>query len=141
MTDTNEALSGEQRLESRTRRLWTFCALGMAATIAIGLGSGYAAALYEEGALPGWLIVVLWGLALVSFTWFTWGYFRRVDELDVMDNLWAGMIGLYFYCVGLPTWLAFAHIGIAPPMDDVLLYVAVAVVTGIAYGLRKLGLR
>ncbi len=142
MTESNEtALSGEARLKARTRKFWSFCALGFGVALAVGFVTGSAGSLYEAGTLPGWLIYTLWGVALAGFGWFTWEYFRRVDELDLMDNLWAGIIGFYFYMVAFPSWLMFHDIGLVREPDQVVIYLATVFVMFAAYGLRKLGLR
>ncbi|WP_120078603.1 hypothetical protein [Aurantiacibacter odishensis] len=141
MTDTSETLSGEARLKIRRNRFWTFCALGFAVAIVAGFVTGYAADLLVDGVLPGWSFFLMWGVALVSFTWFTWSYFRRVDELDLLDNLWASLIAFYFYFVAMPSWWLFHDLGLAPEVDHIAIYFATAVVMFAAYGLRKLGLR
>ncbi|QZH74852.1 MAG: hypothetical protein JY451_14570 [Erythrobacter sp.] len=135
------ALSGEARLKARTRKFWTFLALGFALSLAIGFFTGTAGALYEGGTLPGWTIYALWGVALAGFSWFTWEYFRRVDELDLMDNLWAAIIAFYFYVLAMPSWWLFNDLGLAPEPDHIVIYFSTVLVMFIAYGLRKLGLR
>ena len=91
--------------------------------------------------MPAWAFYVLWGLALASFSWFTWEYFRRVDELDVLDNLWASLIAFYFYFVAMPSWWLFHDLGLAPEVNHIAIYIATAAVMTIVYILRKIGLR
>lgn len=141
MTDTPEALSGEQRLQARRKRLWLFCAGGFAAAMAVGFVTGLASDLFAAGTLPAWSLYLLWVLALACFTWFSWEYFRRVDELDVMDNLWAAMFAFYFYAAGMPTWWLFHDMGLVAEVDHIAIYLGSGAVFFIAYGLRKLGLR
>jgi hypothetical protein len=142
MTKPDEAtLSGETRLKARTRKFWAFCALGFALSLVIGFFTGTAGALYEEGTLPGWSIFALWAVAMAGFGWFTLEYFRRVDELDLMDNLWAAIIAFYFYVVVAPSWWMFHDLGLLGEPDQILIYFATVIVMFIAYGLRKLGLR
>ncbi len=142
MTDKiDPATTGEARLKARSRRFWSFCALGFGVAVVIGVVTGTAGALYQAGSLPGWLIYAFWGLTLAAFGWFTWEYFRRVDELDLMDNLWAGIIGFYFYFVAAPSWWLFHDIGLVRAPDQIAIYVATVFVMFATYGLRKLGLR
>lgn len=133
--------SGEARLKSRRNRLWRFCGIGFAVSVAVGFATGFAADLFEAGTLPGWIFFIAWGLAMASFAWFTWEFFRRVDELDRMDNLWAGTVALYFYLAALPSWWLFHDIGLVPETNHYVIYAATALVFFSAYGLRKLGLR
>lgn len=142
MTDAiDTALSGEARLKAQRNRFWSFCAAGLAVAVAVGFGTGWVSDLFLQGKLPGWSMYLAWGLALTSFAWFTRIYFRRVDELDLLDNLWACMIGFYFYAIAMPSWWLFASLGLAPEVNHIMIYLAAFVITFAAYGFRKLGLR
>lgn len=142
MTDTNDiAMSGEARLKSRRYRFFRFCAIGFAAAFVTGLATGYAGDLLRDGTVPAWLFYVVFGITLASLSWFTWEYFRRVDELDLLDNLWASMIAIYFYIVALPSWYLFHDLDLVGEPNQVIIYIATSVVLLASYGLRKLGLR
>ncbi len=141
MTDSNYAASGESRLKTRRNRLWRFCAIGVAIAAAIGFSTGYVSEMYEADMVPGWLLVAAWALGVVCFIWFSWGYYRRVDELDLLDNLWCCLVGLNFYIVALPSWWLFHDIGLAPQIDHFVIYFATMIIAFAAYGLRKLGVR
>ncbi|MFB0611463.1 hypothetical protein [Aurantiacibacter poecillastricola] len=142
MTDTIDiAASGEARLKSRRARFYRFCALGFAGGIVTGFATGFASDLYAEGVVPTWVLYLFWALALAGFAWFTVEYFRRVDELDVMDNLWASLVALYFYLVALPSWWLFHDMELVPEVNHVAIYLATAAAYFIIYGVRKLGLR
>ncbi|MGB3796347.1 MAG: hypothetical protein WA957_08585 [Alteraurantiacibacter sp.] len=141
MTQATDNLSGEARLRSRRNRFWTFCIMGFAVAIVAGFVTGYAANLFGDGVLPSWSLFLLWGITQASFTWFTWSYFRRIDELDLLDNLWAALVAFYFYFVAMPSWWLFHDVGLAPEVDHLAIYFATAVVMFATYVLRKLGLR
>ncbi|MDF1833682.1 MAG: hypothetical protein P1U62_02225 [Alteraurantiacibacter sp. bin_em_oilr2.035] len=142
MTNTNDrAITGEARLKARRNRLWAFSGMGFLIAIIVGLATGFAGDLYEDGSLPAWSIYAIWALVVAAFTWFTISYFRRVDELDLMDNMWATLIAFYFYVVAMPSWYMFDIIGLAGTPQDKVIYLATLAVMFIAYGARKLGLR
>ncbi|MFN2100730.1 hypothetical protein [Altererythrobacter sp. MF3-039] len=142
MTANNEStLTGEQRLKSRRNRFFRFCAIGFFGAGLVGFFSGYAADSVADGSFPPWALVVFVALAVAGFVWFSWDYFRRVDELDVMDNLWAGMIGLYFYIVAFPVWHVFYDAGVLSQPHQWTLYLATLAVSMGTYLLRKIGLR
>jgi len=142
MTDaTDTAMSGEARLKSRRKRLIRFCAVAFIISAVAGLATGVVSDLYDDGVLPGWSIFVCWGIALAGFVCFTWEYLRRVDELDLLDNLWACLVGFYFYIVAMPSWYLFEDLGLAPAVNHLVIYAATFGASVVAYIFRKLGLR
>jgi hypothetical protein len=141
MTDKTDTLSGEARLKSRRNSLWRFCAMGSGIAAVVGLVTGYAGGHYENGTLPAWGLFAAWLVAVASFAWFTWEYFRRVDELDVLDNLWCCLFSLYVYMVAFPSWWLFHDLGLAPEVNHVAIYLATLGIGAIVYIARKLGLR
>ncbi|MFM8374576.1 MAG: hypothetical protein ACKN9P_00720, partial [Phenylobacterium sp.] len=103
-TNTSAPLSGEDRLRQRRRRIrnvW-ITALG------VGFLSGMAFGLVGDGGSrvsP----LLFWGLlalvaagAVVVNVWFM----RRVDEVEVMDNLWACFVGLQAHVLIGAGWVA-----------------------------------
>ena len=77
----------------------------------------------------------------LAFAWFTYDYFRRVDELDRMDNLWAHLIGFYGGLIVFGVWYFLAELDLAAKPSAVATVAIMAGLTFVAYGLRKLGLR
>ena len=145
MTDTDTALSdpqsGEARLKARRNAFLRYFGLIMVAGFIAGMMSGVAAALVEEGILPTSVLIALWSVTVALFACFCRDYFRRVDELDLLDNLWASTIGLYGYLVVFGTWYLFNQVGIAPEPDQVAVMLATLAITTLAYLARKLGWR
>jgi hypothetical protein len=78
---------------------------------------------------------------VIGFAWFTRDYLRRVDELDLLDNLWAALFGFFFYFTAFPLWNSLATFDLAPAVDNWLLWTATTIVMFAAYCLRKMGLR
>lgn len=141
MTDTDTTLSGEARLKAKRFAFFRYFGLAMLAGFIGGMMSGVAAAMVEEGILPIGVLIALWGATVALFVWFCRDYFRRVDELDLLDNLWASTIGLYGYVVVFGSWYLFHQVGIAPAPDQIAIMLATLAITTAAYIARKLGWR
>jgi drug/metabolite transporter (DMT)-like permease len=140
-TNTNPPLSGEDRLRLRRRRIrgvWIVAlSVGFLGGIAFGLADGGDLPLSPA---PFWslLALVAGGVVAVNI-WFI----RRVDELEVMDNLWASFVGVIAHILIAACWVAAAARGYAPAPDVLAVLMATVVVTFLAYiGLklrRRLG--
>lgn len=141
MTDNNAALSGEARLKAKRNAFLRYFGLAMLAGFIGGMMSGVAAAMVEDGSLPKGVLIALWTITVGLFVWFCRDYFRRVDELDLLDNLWASTIGLYGYVVVFGTWYLFHQVGIAPEIDQIAVMLATLAIATVAYIARKLGWR
>lgn len=140
-TNTSAPLSGEDRLRQRRRRIrnvWI-------AALGVGFLGGMAFGLSSDGGLRlspplfwGLLALVAAGTVAVN-VWFM----RRVDEVEVMDNLWACFVGLLAHILIGAGWVAAAARGLAPVPDVLAVLLATLAVTFIAYlGLklrRRLG--
>lgn len=141
MTSSDTIPSGEERLKSRRRSFWRFLALGMIAALAAGFFSGYFTSSYEEGALPLWVPLLMLAVSVIGLIWFTRDYFRRVDELDLMDNLWAHLIGQYIAAIVFLIWYVVADLGLTSHPTAIAIVIVLLGGTFAVYGLRKLGLR
>ena len=142
MTDKiDTALSGEARERQRRRNFWRYFGLAMLASLFAGLVSGFASGAFLDGELPLWVPLLAGAIVLLGFVWFSFDYYRRIDELDLMDNLWANLIGIH---IGVPViggWWFLSEIDLTrAPTGIEALFVFMASV-GLAYGLRKLNFR
>ena len=131
------ALSGEARLRQRSRRIRTIwirvCGLGFIAGLVFGVAGG--SSTLHLSPIVFWLMVAASAAGLVAMNvWFM----RSVDEVEVMDNLWAGFAGLNAHIVIGAGWTAAASRGFAPAPDVLGVMVATLVVTLLAYGALKL---
>lgn len=134
-------VSGEERFRKRRKSFFTYVGVAMLVALGAGIASGALAANVSLGNAPVWLFFAVWVIMLVAFVWFTRDYFRRVDELDLMDNLWASLAALYTYVVVYGSWYLFASLDIAPPINaDVIFWTTMGAML-VAYGIRKLGWR
>lgn len=141
MADDVSQPTGEERLRSRRRTFLRYCLVAFGIALVAGSASGFLGALVADGVLPVWLIYIVSAAFVLAFTWFTRDYLRRVDELDLLDNLWAGLFGFSFYFVSFPVWNGLHQFGLAPPVDGWLLWSGSTIAMFAAYCVRKLGLR
>lgn len=141
MTDNDPALSGEARLKAKRNAFLRYFGLAMLAGFIGGMMSGVAAAMVEDGSLPRSVLIAIWTVTVGLFVWFCRDYFRRIDELDLLDNLWASTIGLYGYVVVFGTWYLFHDVGIAPAPDQIVIMLATLAIATAAYLARKAGWR
>ena len=138
MTNTNSAkLSGEEKLRAKRRRFIRYVALTCLAFAVGGLVVGFASAAAEDAAIPPWILLPLIAASLVGFVVFSRNYFRRVDEVDLLDNLWASLIGMYFYIVAFPLWTLLDRVGYIGPPDHWLIWGATLALSMTAYLYRK----
>ncbi|RPF70318.1 hypothetical protein [Aurantiacibacter spongiae] len=142
MTKPNEpALSGEERFRRKRRRFWGFYVASVLASMAVAGGLGLAAGLFENGDLPGGAVIAIWIAAVLGFAWFSWWWFRRIDEVDLLDNLWASTIAFYAYVIAFGSWTILGDTQLVPPVDHGLIALFSVGVLVLAYLARKLGLR
>lgn len=143
MTANDPAVSrsGEERHRARFRALLRYCFIATLVAFVAGIASGYIGGMVAEGLLPAWLIYVTSAVLVGAFVWFMRDYLRRVDELDRLDNLWAGLIGFTFYYVAFPVWNLLENFDLAPPVENWALWTGTTIVMFGAYLARKLGYR
>lgn len=141
VNDPATTRSGEERHRARFQAFVRYCVLALLIAFAAGVVSGYIGGMVAEGQLPAWLIYVTTGALVAGFLWFMRDYLRRVDELDLQDNLWSGLVGFTFYYVAFPVWNTLAAYDLAPAVDNWTLWISTTIVMFVAYLLRKAGIR
>ncbi|KLI63916.1 hypothetical protein [Aurantiacibacter marinus] len=141
MDDNKPKLSGEARLAARRRKFWLYFTLAMLVSVTAGFASGLASKLYQNGTIPLWLPIAAIVAVVAGMIWATWQYFRRIDEIDLMDNLWAHTIGLYAGVLAYLAWFLLADMEIVRTPSAMAIVFFALLSTGIAYGLRKLNFR
>jgi uncharacterized membrane protein len=133
---------GERLYAQRRKRFWmllgTLALLGMVAGFVAGFAADFADAremtvepLYGTVGAAGVILMVI----LVAY--FSWRFFVSVDEVEVADNLWGSLFGLYTYALLLPAWWALARLAKAPEPDHWVIYGASMIVATAVYGYRK----
>ena len=140
MTDSDTP-SGEVRARARRNAFYRYLALAFLVALLVGLVSGVLLAGGSNGDIPQWVSLLTIVVVAIGFAWFTRDYFRRVDELDLMDNLWAHLVGFYGGLIVTSVWVFVALLGLAEMPGALAVVLSMSLLTVIAYGLRKLGLR
>lgn len=138
---TDAPISGEQKHNSRRKSFVRYLVIALLAALVIGFGNGILVGMAVDGTLPAAVVVALVIIMAVGFIWFCFDYFKRIDELDLADNLWASVIGLYAYVMAFPSWTWLHDAGLVGPPDQWAIWVGTIAVATIAYLARKLGLR
>lgn len=129
-------LTGEQKEARRRRNFWLMMAAFTGAGFITGMLSGIFDAESSLQAKPAWAIAFV-GIALAAFVGLSVVFFRRVDELELADNLWGGLFGLYFYMAAQPTWYVLNRVDLVGPIEHWPLYFATCLVTFAVYLGRK----
>lgn len=142
MTNSDETeLSGEQRLKAKQRKFWKYLGIGFVAALFGGFASGYTTAMSQDGGLPIWVPIVALTAVAIGFVWFTYDYFRRIDEIDLLDNLWSHLFGMYAGVLTFMVWWVLDDLGLVQPISAFGVLAVMMVVTFLTYGARKLGFR
>ena len=141
MTSDDTGMSGEGRLKARRAQFYRYLALAFLGAALIGFASGLLVAQTESGAVLPWIMLAVAGVTALVFAWFTRDYFRRIDELDLMDNLWAHTTGLYGGMIVFALWFLLSELGLSGAPNAAGVVVSMLLITFATYGLRKLGLR
>lgn len=136
-----EPLSGELKLKARRSAWIRYFIIAVLISFGAGLGTGYLSGLFESGKLPIWILYAAWAVVLAGLAWFTRDYFRRIDELDLADNLWSHLIGYYVTLWAFGLWYVLYDIGRAPEPSALPVIAFMLVTTFVVYGARKLGIR
>lgn len=141
MTKPDYETSGEQRHKSRRSAFFRYVAIAFAVALVAGAVTGVGASMVKVGDLPLGVLIAIWFVVTIAFIWFSRDYFRKVDELDLSDNLWACTIGLYGNMIAYGTWWFFNHAGALTEPDAGAIFWITFALTAVAYFARRLGLR
>lgn len=128
---------GEKRLRTQRKKFWRLVGAGVGIGLVAGLVFGFMGGYAQDRAISPLLVWPALGLTIAVFVWYSAVYFRRIDELDLRDNLWASLIGLYVYLVALPAWYFLHDLNQLPPINHWAIYLTTFAAATIAYCVRK----
>ncbi len=134
---------GERKLRDNRKRfhrlVWLGLGMGLVIGLVAGIVTGYTRAAQRAGDTGlEWLAWPVLIAAFAAFIWYTRHYFRKIDELDLLDNLWASTVGLYAFVMAYPAWALLHEIGQAGAPQITPLWWGSMAAAGVAYGWRKL---
>ena len=132
---------GERLEAQRRKRFWTILgALFVLGGIA-GFATGFLAGVNDarEGGTAAYKAVGTIGVVILVFgaAYGSWKFFQNVDEVEVADNLWGSMIGLYVYALLFPAWWALHLLGQVGEPDDWMIFGASMLSAVAVYLYRK----
>lgn len=140
-TTLSAANPGEARHKARQKALLRWFGMAMVAGFVAGMVGGFAGALVADGLLPVPVLIGLWALTVALFIWFSRDFYRRIDEVDLIDNLWASTVAFYAYTIVFGSWYVFHDIGLIGPPQQLTIFNITIAAGIVAYGARKLGWR
>lgn len=129
---------GEQRHRQRRRAFWAYSVAGLAVALPVGMCIGYLLRQGVDGVYSPAAALIAMAIATAAFVWFSIGYYRRLDELDLADNLWGAFIAVHVLLVGFPTWAMLHILELTPAPSAEGLYFGTIGATFLGYGWRKL---
>jgi len=133
---------GERLLAARRRRFWGWlAALGVMGGIA-GAVSGFITGHENLGmdavtALPTAVKYGIVALLVAAFLVGCLGYWRAIDELEIMDNLWSSTASYYAFAILIPAWWLLWKMEGAPEPNLWTIFFASLLVGLAVYGWRK----
>ena len=132
---------GERLHAQRRRRFWLILSALFVLGGAAGFATGFLTALNEgrEGGSAGYATAATIGVAIfvLGGAYGSWKFFQNVDEVEIADNLWASLVGLYVYALLFPAWWALSKLDQAPEPDDWTIFGASMVSAVAVYLYRK----
>ncbi|MDQ3078752.1 MAG: hypothetical protein M3R03_01980 [Pseudomonadota bacterium] len=139
----DEIGEGERLAAQRRRKFWgtigVFFVAGAVAGVVIGFQSQDEVDTIDDvwTNIPRSLALSLVAVLLISFLYGGWIFYKAIDEVELVDNLWGSTAAYYAYATLFPLWWVLAKIGVAPRPDDWAIYFAALIGGGMAYGWRK----
>jgi hypothetical protein len=128
---------GERAERARSRTFAMVCAGLVLVGGIIGAALSY---LYHSEAhlLPRHWAVAVTLLYLVGTCLGSWLFFRRIDEVELRDNLLAGTVAIYFYAMLYPAWFFLWKGGLVAEPDHQALFIATMAALSVAYFWKKI---
>ena len=137
MTDQNGL--GERMGRVRRRRWWLSLAVITAAAVVAGIVADTIALRGRDlmSTISPLALVVLVAAIVLAFAYGCWLMTRALDEVELNDNLWGGIAGLYVYMLGFPSWWLLWKGGVTGEPNDWVVYLVSLSVASLVYGFRR----
>ena len=129
-------MEGESLHAEHRRGFWRTLSIAGIGAVPIGFGVGFGVGRGDRDAFwnwaPDWLVILLLGVAAVTLIYASWRFWRSVDEVERLDNLWGSAMAYGVYAMLFPAWWVLAKSGIASEPNDWTIF-AVALIAGMAF--------
>lgn len=133
--------AGERQEQARRRRFLTIVAALCGMGAVVGSVGGYLFARSELTGQPvGVSPLIAWAAviaAVLAFAYGCWVYYKTIDEVDLVDNLWGSTAGFYAYAVLFGSWFALDFVDAAPSINHVAIFWVSLTFAGLVYVYRK----
>jgi hypothetical protein len=135
-------MDGENLHAQQRKQFWRNLALAGIGAAPIGAGVGWGIGRSKGdfnafwNASPDWLILSLLALAAATIIYGSWRFYRAIDEVELLDNLWASSAAYSAYALLFPAWWVLGKSGITGAPNHWLVFV-VALGAGLAVYLAR----
>jgi len=135
-------MDGEQLHVAQRRRFWRTLGIagigGIPVGFAVGFGAGYTGGDFDAfwNWAPDGLVIALLVFSLAAILYGSWRFYKSIDEVELLDNLWASSTAYSAYVLLFPLWWVLGKTGMAPPPNDWLIFLA-ALGAGLAFYLWR----
>lgn len=143
MTDSTMLGEGERAERLRRRKFWG--AIGATAIFGLPIGFFLGRSAGRNGGsmseaftgLPPEVTIGLLALAVLGFLWGCWIFFKNIDEVEIVDNLWGSTAAFYFYMIAFPVWWVLWKAQLSKEPNDWIILAATLAFGTIVYLYRK----
>lgn len=136
----SEQLSGEQIERKLRRRFWATIVAFLLIGAVGGSLAGWSMAMSEQGRQAALSPVMVWSLLggmLAAFWIGCWIYYRSIDEVDLLDNLWGSTAGFSVYVTLFGSWQFLNLFDVAAEPDHQGIFAASMIAAMAVYLWRK----
>jgi hypothetical protein len=132
---------GERLHAQRRKRFWTILAALLVLSGIGGFATGFLAGFNDarEGGSAGYMTAGTIGVVIlvVGAAYGSWKFFQSVDEVEIADNLWGSLVGLYVYAFLFPAWWVLNRLDQVPEANDWAIFGASMISAVAVYLYRK----
>jgi len=136
------AMDGENLHERHRKSFWRNLMIAGIGGVPIGFAVGFGAGFKGDfdafwNWAPDWLVVGMLVLAIGALLYGSLRFYRSVDEVEMLDNLWGSTVAYSAYSLLFPSWWILEKAGMASEPNGWLIFMIALGAGLIAYVGRK----